>query len=122
MTCYVTRYEVKRGAKKTLNATFDVTNLPSGSLSGVVVQWYVRKTKSSVSYDITKTNSYPTQLQVTDANAGTVEIYLQPDDTVSMQPGSYYWSFRLYSDALGLDDITPENADGDLVILDSSIY
>jgi len=122
MSCETTRYEVKRGTKRTLNATFDVSNLPSGSLSGVLVEWFVRRTKTEPSYQLYKTSASGSQIQVTNAPAGVIEIYLTPSDTIGMSPGAYYWTFRLYSDPLGLDEITPDNANGDMIILDSAVY
>jgi hypothetical protein len=122
MSCTTTRFKVKRGARDTLLATFDTTNLPSGSLSNLTIEWFVKRNTSQSSYDIYKTSTTSAQISVLNATAGTVNVYLLPADTQNLQTGSYYWAFKLSSVALSVDQITPDTTHGDLIILDSAVW
>jgi hypothetical protein len=118
MAC--TRFEVKKGVRETLLATFDVTNLPSGSLSGVTIDWYVKRTLGQPSYDIHKVSTSASEIVVVNASLGTVNVYLYPEDTQSLTPGDYYYAFKLTSVALGVLTVSPDTSHGDFVLLNSA--
>jgi hypothetical protein len=121
MSCTTTRFKVKRGAIDTLLATFDVSNIPSGSLTSVTIEWFVKRNTQQNYYDIYKTSADPAQIRVLDPVAGTVNVYLQRADTQSLQTGCYYWAFALSNPTWSMYQITPSTYHGDLIILDSAV-
>jgi hypothetical protein len=120
MSC-TTRFKVKRGAIDTLLATFDTSNLPSGSLNSITIEWFVKRNPQQNYYDIYKTSTDSSQIQVINATAGTVNVYLKKTDTQSLQTGTYYWAFSLTNAPWDLYQITPSTYHGDLIILDSAV-
>ena len=116
-----TRYKVKKGARENLTATFDVTNLPSGSLSSLTIEWYVKRTLSQSTIDIFKTSASGS-IVVTDAALGTIYIALQQTDTSTLVPGDYLWGFKLYDASKTVVALSPDQSNGDLVLLDTPAF
>jgi len=61
-----TRFYLKKGVKDSLLATFDTTNLPSQSLTGLTIDWYVKRTLTQSGYDIVKTSATGSQMEILD--------------------------------------------------------
>ena len=112
-----TRFKVKRGAQENLTVTFDVTNLPSQTLTGITIEWYVKRTLSQSTVDIFKTTgSSGISLSST---PGVAYIHLLQADTIGLTPGDYLWGFKLYDASKTIVALSPDQSNGDLVILDS---
>jgi hypothetical protein len=112
------RYKVKRGAQENLAFTFDVTNLPSGSLANLTIEWYVKRTLSQPTIDLFKT-SVSGSIVVTNSSLGTGYIALVQNDTINKVPGDYLWGFKLYDSSKTVVALSPDQSNGDLVLLDS---
>ncbi len=113
-----TRFKLKKGAKQDLTVTFDVTNLPSGSLSNLTIEWYVKRTISQSVIDIFKTTASGS-ISVVSAIAGTATIHMEQADTLDLYAGDYLWAFKLYDSSKNLVALSPDDSNGDLVLLDS---
>jgi hypothetical protein len=117
-----TRFKVKKGSQATLRVTFDVSELPTDGLSEVKIEWFVKRSLTQSAYDIYKTSDYIDQIEIIDANLGTVDLKLVQENTINLQSGDYYWAFKLTSSALGILSISPTNSHGDFILLDSAVY
>lgn len=115
-----TRFKLKKGVRDSLLATFDTTNLPSASLTGLTIEWYVKRTLSQSSYDITKTSATGSEIEILDPSAGTVYVYVYPQDTQNLPPGDYFWAFKLYTPDSSVVAISPDESHGDLILLNSA--
>ena len=113
-----TRFKIKKGAQENLLVTFDTTNLPSGSLSNLTIEWYVKRTLSQPLLDLFKTSSGGA-IEVVDPIVGTTYIHMYQSDTIGLVPGDYLWGFKLYSADKTIIALSPDQSNGDLVILDS---
>ena len=115
------RYKVKRGTLDSLTAVFDTTNLPSGSLSNLQIDWYVKRDITQPYYDIVKSTTTGAII-VTDALNGIINVLLTPADTQSLPAGDYLWAFKLSSTPLNVLTISPDTLQGDLILLDSAVF
>ena len=115
-----TRFTIKKGVKDTLVTNFDVSELPSTGLIGYTVEWFVKRLLTSSTYNIYKTNLDPTQIFIADAQAGTVFVYLNPEDTNTLAAGDYYFAFRLTAPDGTLITLSPDQANGELILLGSA--
>ena len=113
-----TRFKIKRGAQENLSVTFDTTNLPSGSLSNLTIEWYVKRTLSQPTVNIFKTSASGS-IVVVDPLTGTSYISMVQSDTIGLLPGDYIWGFKLYDASKTVVALSPDQSNGDLIILDS---
>ena len=95
------RYKVKRGTLDSLTAVFDTTNLPSGSLSNLQIDWYVKRDITQPYYDIVKSTT---------------------TGAIIVTDGDYLWAFKLSSTPLNVLTISPDTLQGDLILLDSAVF
>jgi hypothetical protein len=116
-----TRFKIKRGAQENLTVTFDTSNLPSGSLSNLTIEWYVKRTLSQPGIDIFKT-SVSGSIEVFNPTVGTTYIHMMQADTVNLVPGDYLWGFKMYDASKTVVALSPDQSNGDLVILDSPAF
>jgi hypothetical protein len=65
---------------------------------------------------LTKSSADPTQILITNAGAGLLEVYFVPADTGLLKPGDYYYDLRM---TLAGDTITV--AAGTMTVLPSQI-
>lgn len=113
-----TRFKLKKGAQEDLTVTFDTTNLPSGSLSNLTILWYVKRTLSQPNIDIFKTSASGS-ITVFNPTVGTTFIHMYQNDTVNLPPGDYLWGFKMYDAGKNVVALSPDQSNGDLIILDS---
>ena len=113
-----TRFKLKKGAQEDLTVTFDTTNLPSGSLTNLTILWYVKRTLSQPSIDIFKTSTSGS-ISVIDPIIGTTLIHMVQNDTLGLVPGDYIWGFKLYDAGKNVVALSPDQSNGDLILLDS---
>jgi hypothetical protein len=116
-----TRFKVKKGAQEDLTVTFDTTNLPSGSLSNLTILWYVKRTLSQPNIDIFKTSASGS-ITVADPIIGTTYIHMVQADTINLVPGDYIWGFKLYDAGKNVVALSPDQSNGDLILLDSPAW
>ena len=73
--------EIVRGTSKTLDVTVLDEDGDPFDLTGATIWFTVKKVISDEFAVIQKKSDVPAEIVITDARAGTCEIYLLPDDT-----------------------------------------
>lgn len=67
-------------------------------LTGFALEWVLRESAESASALLTKTTSG--NISITDAQNGVLEVAVSDQDTVALNPGSYFYTLRRTNDAL----------------------
>lgn len=117
-----TRFTFKKGIKDTIIVTFDVSELGEDGITGYTVEWFVKKLLNQGYCNIYKTSEDNAQIVIQDGVNGIVYIFLQPEDTSSLDAGDYYFAFQLTNVDGSLVTISPDLAQGEVILLDSAIY
>jgi len=118
------RFMVKLGVSETLQATFDTSNLPGQTLTGLTITWFVKKFLSQ-GVLIQKVSTDVSQIEIQtpgdpSSPIGVVWVYLTPSDTSGLTSGDYYWAFTL-SNGADIFTISPPTSHGELILLDSAV-
>lgn len=116
-----TRFTFKRGIKDTLVVTFDVSELGVSGMTGYIVEWFVKKLLNQGYCNIYKTSTDGAQVDIIDPITGLVHVFLLPADTAALAPGDYYFGFQLTNPGGSFITVSPDLANGELIILDSAV-
>lgn len=116
-----TRFTFKRGIRDVLVVTFDVSQLGSSGLTGYTIEWFVKRLQNQSYCNIYKTTADATEIIITDPVNGIVSVYLLPADTATLAPGDYYFGFQLTNADGTLITISPDLAQGELILLESAV-
>jgi len=113
--CQDLRLFNKTGKRTEYTIEVDNTYLPSESLAGLSLYWSCRRTITATTDSIALNSILnPSQVYINNASS-SIKVILEPQDTINLYPGAYYWEINIHSIYTGLDISYPTIAYGDII-------